>query len=134
MKVTKTLMFLETLKRSIQYNTVELTFLAIFLYETWVVGLWLGFIATVLWVLVTSMKEAEMELFQGLKARELYLTDFLSAVLVFLALAWVVRHESFQFPIMYLLAAVQHMRYTVLSYRCLRDERRYDEENPTYKD
>ena len=80
------------------------------------------------------MKEAELELFQGLKARELYMTDFMSAVLVFLALAWVVRHESFQFWLMYVLAAIQHMRYTVLSYKCLMDERRYDKEQATDKD
>jgi len=134
MKITKTMMFIETLKRSLQYNVVEIGFLVIFLYHIWVPMLWLGFVATVLWVLVTSIKEAEMELFQGLKARELYMTDFMSSVLVFLALAWVVRHESYQFPIMYVVAAIQHMRYTVLSYNCLMKERRYDKAHPTDKD
>ena len=140
MKVTKKAMFVETLKRSLQYNMVEITLLFLFIGDQLirdtisVTMLWIGFVGTVLWVLITSMKEAEMELFQGLKRRELYLTDFLSAFLVFLALAWVVRHEGFQFWLMYLVAAAQHLRYTALSYKCLVKEREHDQKYKTDKD
>ena len=79
-----------------------------------------------LWIAIASWREAELELFQAVRARELYLSDFVSAAIVFAALAFVVRHEALQFQILYLVAAAQNVRYTVLAYRCLVDEREFN--------
>jgi len=122
-------MALEVILYSINYNAIELAFVVgfsvgLYLGEIWPWLLWLGFVATVVWVLISSLKESEAELYKGLKAGEIYVTDFISGAVVYLVLMVLVIHEAFQFWVMYLVAAVQYMRYTVLAYKRLQEERR----------
>ena len=134
-QVTKVKLITAILLRMVSYNSVEVLWaiaLSITYYsgaEVWPLVLWSGFILSASHVLSTSMaytQEFAKELVLG---RQLFFVDFLSGSVIHCVLAWIVRHEDWQFSVMFLLAAVQHLRYTCLSFKWLIEQKEAHEQH-----
>ena len=118
------------LQRVLTYNLLEVS-LAVGLLVAytndvvvWPVVLWGGFIMAAMYVLATSMSYAQEFAKEQVLERTMYILDFFSGALILLGLAWIVKHEDWQFSAMFLLAAAQHLRYTCLSIKWLLEQDR----------
>ncbi len=126
--MTKWKIFKEVVKRTLRYYIVELILIILFGVGLWQGHIWsplliVGFVLTALWILVASMKESEVELEFGLAEETVFITDFIAGTILFTVLAVMVSGEAYWYWIMYALAAVQNLRYTVRSWNLLRAAR-----------
>lgn len=125
------------LLRTIFYNAIELTLLVSIAVSAarsehiWGPLLWIGFVGSLFWFLAASFKQAEEEVYLALKERVIFLTDFMAGFLIYLALAFLVRHEFYPFLVMYLVVAGQQLRYSILSYKFLIRQRYGNKDNKT---
>ena len=116
-------------QRMLTYNLVEVSLaiaLSITYYfgaEVWPLVLWSGFLLSASHIISTSMNYAQEFAKELVLGRELFLLDFFSGAVILCVLAWIVRHEDWQFSVMFLLAAAQHFRYTCLSLKWLIDQK-----------
>ncbi len=114
-------MLVGVIQRTLTYNFIELVFVAGYLISYHYLNtihpaaLWFGFALTVAWILSTSVDHAAEYARHMVLHNELFLIDFVSGVVILSSLAWIVRHEDWQFPVMFGLAALQHLRYSYLS-------------------
>lgn len=119
----------DIIQRALQYNILEVLWIVGLLIgysnggTIWSVALWVGFGLAALWSLLVGTKEAYIQARAMVLNRELYISDTITGACFLFMLAFLVRGELWQFPVMFLLAAGQHLRYTYLSVRWLRDER-----------
>jgi len=105
--------------RAIWYNRIEIFFIVSFILmqsqgEIWPVALWSGLGISAWWVLMTGTHEAQSHAKEMVYHKSLLLQDTVVGMLLLLLLAYIVRAEVWYFPVMFLLAAAQHLRYTVL--------------------
>ena len=121
------------LQSMLTYNLIEVV-LAIALSITyycgvgvWPLVLWSGFILSASYVISTSLNYAQEFAKEQVLGRDIFITDFFSGAVILCVLAWIVRHEDWQFSVMFLLAAAQHFRYTCLSLKWLLDEKEANE-------
>ena len=137
--ITKIDMFLAVVQRALIYNIVEVLFIAglVIGYSNggviYPVALWIGFGFAALWTLLASLKEAQVYAKQMVHDRELYITDTLTGAFLLTVLAILTRSESWYFPVMFLLAAGQHLRYTCMSMNWLLAEKREKRERDERK-
>jgi len=122
-----------SLVRYVTYNAVEIAFLAAYLWSVYfypqgtVFVLWFGLASSALWTLTMSTDDAydyARELV--MKQKSMYAADFLSGAAVLAVLAVIVRHEPWQFPAMFVVAALQHLRYTNIVLNWKKDEQDRD--------
>ena len=117
------------------YNFVEVLLaiaLSITYYsgaEVWPLVLWSGFIMSASHVLSTSMAYAQEFAKELVLGRQLFFVDFFSGSVFLCVLAWIVRHEDWQFSVMFLLSAAQHLRYTCLSFKWLIEQKESHEKH-----
>lgn len=131
--ITKLDMFLAIVQRALVYNIVEVLFISglVIGYSNggviYPVVLWIGFGIAALWTLLASLNEAQIYAKQMVHDRELYISDTLTGAFLLVVLAILTRSESWHFPVMFLLAAGQHLRYTYLSLNWLIAEKERQE-------
>jgi len=114
---TRTEILLAVIPRYARYNVVELLFLSGYLVGylnggVWPAALWVGFVVSAWWTVIMSTNAAYEYARDSVYRREVYIGDFLSGAVVLSLLAVLVHSESWQFSVMFLLAVVQHLRYT----------------------
>ena len=107
------------LRRLFEYNCVELLFIVGFGVGylsggVWPGALWAGFVLSAVWVLLVSSRDAHEHAKELTLTKNLFITDTIGGVILLGILAFMVRYEHWQFPVMFLLAAAQHVRYTLL--------------------
>lgn len=128
----KVRLIMAVLRRMVSYNLVEVLFALALSYtyyagaEVWPLVLWSGFILSASHVLSTSMAYAQDFAKKLVLGRQLFFVDFLSGSVILCVLAWIVRHEDWQFSVMFLLAAAQHLRYTCLSFKWLIEQKAHE--------
>ncbi len=120
-KPTKMQMFTALVQRSITYNIVEFGLIVTFISMELIMGsiwpplLWTAAGLTGLWVLMSSTRMAEAEAKDMILVRQIYMTDFVSGALSMGVLIFLTMDYGLQFGIIFLVAMIQHIRYTVLS-------------------
>jgi len=105
--------------RALVYNRVELFFMfSLLLMQEyggiWPVALWAGLSLCAWWVIMTSVQYAHEHARDMVRHGALKMQDTVLGGLMLLVLAYIVRAEQWFFPVMYLLAAAQHLRYTYM--------------------
>jgi hypothetical protein len=131
-KPTKTRMLTAALSSGVAYNPVEVFLIVAFGIaifrgvEIWPFALWLSFAAAALWTLLASTQEAQSEAHLMVLEREAYMTDFVFGAVFLLTLAGMTVDYGLQFGIMFVLAAIQNLRYAALSFDWLREEKGND--------
>ena len=106
--------------RLLFYNRVEIFFAVSFIVMQanggiWPVALWSGFVLCVWWVLMTSHPYSQVHAKDMVRHGTMQVQDTLVGGLMLMLLAYLVRAESWQFPVMFLVTAAQHFRYTCLT-------------------
>ncbi len=126
--MSKWKIFKEVVQRTLLYHIGEFIFVVLFGVGLWQGHIWsslliAGFVFTAVWVLIASMQESEVELEFALAEETVFITDFIAGTILFTVLAVMVSGEAYYYWIMYALAAVQNLRYTVRSWNLLRAAR-----------
>ena len=122
-------MFFYALVNGLAYNFVELLILGVYIVgasqgHIWEPALYSGFTLAAVWTLAMSMKYAEHDARTLVLSREVFLTDFILAIILTGAIAFVLRGESWYFWAIFLTAAIQNGRYLMLAIGWLNDERK----------
>ncbi len=133
-EISKKFMVFAAIVNGLAYNFAELIILGVYLVgasqgHIWEPALYVGFTIAVMWVLAMSMGYAEQEARALVLSRHVFVTDYLIATILTLAIAFVLRGESWQFPAVFLAAAAQNVRYVGLVLSWLGDERKLDGED-----
>lgn len=129
-KISKMRMFFYVAQRGIQYNFVEFGFLVTFVAMEIILGgifvplLYVAGGLSVLWVLLSSTWDAEDECRLQLLEENIFVTDFAIGAAFNLALAVLTVTYGLSFGIVFLVAAIQNVRYTILSIDFLVERRR----------
>jgi len=106
--------------RAAQYSPVELGMLVVYAGGYFFYGglhsliLWVGFAMCVLWVIMTATHDAEYHAKEMVKSHMIEPMDTGLAVVLLCTLAFLVRHEDWRFPVLFVVAALQNLRYTYL--------------------
>lgn len=112
--------------RVIRYNRVEIFLISSLLLMQlyggiWSVALWSGLALSAWWVIMTSTNEAQYHAREMVRHRQIYPRDTAIGGLLLLVLAYIVRAEDWFFSVMYILAAAQHLRYTYMISKWVKD-------------
>lgn len=128
MKVTGKDMVLGALQQAALYNFIEVALVVIvgfvhFIGLTlWTPFLWLMFGAAALWTVLASTKEAQEDAEELVMYREVFITDFLVGAVLLLVLSSMTVQYGLQYGTIFLVAAIQNLRYSALAYNWLREE------------
>jgi hypothetical protein len=104
------------------YNSVEVALIFIiggvhlFGGEVWAPVLWLAVAAAAIWTLLASTNDAEEEAHELVMYREVLWTDFVMGAVFLIVIAGMVLQYSVWFGTIFLLAAVQNLRYSALAW------------------
>lgn len=135
-EVTKSEIIAYTIKRGIAYNAIEAALIVLFSLmllikgALWMPVVWAAFAAAAVWVVITSSSDSQYEARRLVLHGELYISDFIAGAVFMLVLASLTVHAGIQFGIIFLVAAIQNIRYTALSIEWAvekRDERQREE-------
>lgn len=132
-EITKLDMFLGVMQGGISYNFVEFGFILLFvameliLGAIWMPALWFAAALTVVWILLSSTRDAEDEAERLLLDHEIFVSDFMIGALFMLVLSVLASAYGLSFGIVFFVAAIQNLRYTALCLNCLVELRRVKE-------
>ena len=121
-------MFREVLLRGISYNFIEAALIVILALSeaiwgvAWLPLLWTATGAAALWVLASSTKEAQDHAEDLILDGDIYLTDWMIGSVLMFCLSLMTLKYGLQFAAIFLVATVQNLRYTALSYHWLCEE------------
>lgn len=135
-EVTKLEIIAYTIKRGVAYNAIEATLVVVFSLmllikgALWMPLVWVAFAAAAVWAVITSSKDSQHEARRAVLDGDIYISDFMAGAVLMLVLSFLTVHAGIQFGIIFLMAAIQNIRYTALSIEWAvekRDERQREE-------
>jgi hypothetical protein len=115
------------LKSGVRYNIIEVGLLVMFTSAylidaiLWPAVLWLAFSAAALWTLLASTRDAQMLAEEDVTDGLVMVTDFFIGAVLLLAIACVVLPYGILYGVIFVLAAIQNLRYTALAYEWMRE-------------
>ena len=107
---------------AIVYNAVEVTLIAIVGLVhlaggvVWAPVLWVAFAAAAIWTVLASTKDAQEDAKEYVLFREIFYTDFLIGAALLFSLGVMTAQYGLQYSAIFVLAAVQNLRYSALAY------------------
>lgn len=127
-KPTLAAVLTQALLNALVYNCIEVALLvsiAVLHIQglvVWAPVLWLSFTAAALWTVLASTNECQEESCRLVLDREVYITDYMVAVLLLGVLGYQTIDYGLQYSAIFVLASLQNLRYTVLAYGWLVEE------------
>ena len=131
-KPTKTQMLTSAVTNGILYNAVEVALIVAFGgvllmgNEIWAPVLWAAFSAAALWTVLASTDDAQDEAHALVLQRDVFITDFMFGAFYLCVLGVMTVDYGLHFGAIFLLAAIQNLRYTALAYDWLLEEKNRD--------
>ncbi len=128
-KISKISMLWHASANGIRYNYIEAVLVVTFaimelMGAIWMPLLWLAFAAACVWVVLASTEDAQDEAHQLIMSNEVYISDFIVGAVLMMLLASLTVSYGLQFGVIFFVAVIQNLRYTVLSTHWLLEERR----------
>ena len=124
--------WMNVIRDGLQYSIFECVFLLLILFDLrdGDITMWLllpAAMLAVMWMVATNTADAFEEAKEMVLHRELFMSDFIISAIVLTLIAYVVRHEEWYYSTLFVLAAVQNLRYSLHARRwimeTIRDER-----------
>lgn len=117
------------------YNGIEVTLIAIvgtvhfFGGEVWALVLWLMFGAAALWTVLASTDDAQEEAKDLVERGVIYITDFIGGAFLMLALSAMTVRYGVGYGLIFIVAAIQNLRYSAMAYKWKQNYDRCERDN-----
>ena len=114
--------WMEAVLHGALYNGIEVTLIALIGiihlvgWEVWAPVLWLSFAAAALWTILASTRDAQEEAQDLVEGEAIYITDFIGGALLMLVLSALTVRYGVGYGIIFVVAAIQNLRYSAMAY------------------